>query len=240
MRKKIYLIPGTMCNERLWSNLFPFLTTLIGNDYELVHVKIPKDMSFYQISKFLNDYFKEERVTIIGFSLGGYIATHFVTTFPQRVAKTFIIANSPCALYPVEEKQRQEIVEYVNRYGYKGMSKTRAAQLLDMKIGDETHLNHLLNLIIKMDAELGEAQFISQMQNTSKRDDLFEPLAHSQVQFVFYHSEQDLLVNSTWLSELAQENANCVVIRTLGCSHMLPLEKPKELATHIHQWLNTY
>lgn len=240
MRKKIYLIPGTMCNERLWSNALPFLTDLIGNDYEFVHVKIPKDMCFSQISEFLNGYFKEERVTIIGFSLGGYIATHFATTFPQRVAKIFIIANSPCALYPEEEKQRQEIVEFVNRYGYKGMSKARAAQLLDMKTGDETHLNHSINLIVKMDAELGEAQFKSQMQNTSKRDDLFEPLAHSQVQFVFYHSEQDLLVNSTWLSELAQQNANCVVIRTSGSSHMLPLEKPKELSGHIHEWLNSY
>lgn len=239
MREKIYLIPGTMCNERLWSNLLPFLTDLIGNDYEFVHVKIPKDKCFSQISAFLNGYFKEEQVTIIGFSLGGYIATHFATTFPERVAKSFIIANSPCALYPAEEKQRQEIVKFVNRYGYKGMSKTRAAQLLDMKIGDKTHLNHLINLIVNMDAELGEEQFKSQMQNTSMRDDLFEKLAHSQVQFVFYHSEQDLLVNSTWLIKLAQQSTNCVVICTSGSSHMLPLEKPKELSSHIHKWLNS-
>lgn len=239
MREKIYLIPGTMCNERLWSDLLPLLTNSIGEHYEFVHVKIPKNMIFSQITKFLNGYCKEERVKIIGFSLGGYIAAHFAITFPQRVDKTFIISNSPCALYPAEEKQRQEIVEFVNRYGYKGMSKARAAQLLDIHNGDKKHLDHLISIIINMDAELGEVEFKSQMQSTSKRNDLFEQLACSQVQSVFYYSEHDLLVNSQWLSKLKQANPNCVMKCTTGSSHMLPLENPKELADYIDEWLNT-
>lgn len=246
MRQKIYLIPGTMCNERLWSDFLPSLVHVFGDRYEFVNVKIPTDKCFSQLSAYLNDYFTEDKVIIIGFSLGGYIATHFATTFPQRVDKVFIIANSPCILPVAEESQRQEIVEFVNYHGYKGMSKARAAQLFDCQQlldncnGDDYQLTEYINIMISMDAELGEIEFQSQMRFTSKRIDLFEQIVDSQVQFVFYYSENDSLINIKWLDKLEQASDNCVMICTQGASHMLPLEKPKELAGHIQRWLNVH
>lgn len=240
MRQKIYLIPGTMLNELLWSAFLPLLTNEVGDNYEFVHVKIPKDKDFAQITAYLNDYFKEDQLIIIGFSLGGYIAAHYATTYPQRVNKALIVSNSPCALYPAEEKQRQEIIEFVNLYGYKGMSKARAAQLLDLKNDDKAHLEHLINLIINMDAELGEAEFKSQMCFTSKRADLFDNIVCAPTKFTFYFSEGDVLVNSSWLGKLEQASTNCIFKRTVGSSHMLPLEKPNELVGHIHGWINSY
>ncbi|MDX2370374.1 MAG: alpha/beta hydrolase [Colwellia sp.] len=246
MRQKIYLIPGTMCNERLWADFLPFLVHAVGDNYEFIHVKIPIDKCFSQLSAYLNDYFTQEQVIIIGFSLGGYIASHFATTFPQRVDKVFVIANSPCILPITEEKQRQEIVEFVNCYGYKGMSNARAAQLFDSQQlldngnGSDEQLKEFINIMISMDAELGEVEFLSQMRCTSKRSDLFEQLASSTVQFVFYYSEHDALMNVTWLDKLEQASDNCVMICIQGASHMLPLEKPKELAGHVHTWLNAH
>ena len=229
-----------MCNEKLWTKLLPFLEDAINNDVEFVHVKIPKDMCFLELSEYLNDYFEEERVSIIGFSLGGYISAHFTTSYPKRVEKVFIIANSPCALYPDEEKQRQEIVEYVKRFGYKGMSKTRAAQLFDSSTWTESQLEQLINIMINMDAELGESEFKSQMRCTTKRFDLFEQLIDSQVQLTFYYSEHDSLVNTAWLEKLQQASSKCSIICSLGASHMLPLEKPRELSGNILNWLSSY
>ncbi len=238
MKQKIYLIPGTMCNEQLWSALLPLLMKTVGDSFEFIHVKIPKDMCFSELSVFLNDFFKEKKVTLIGFSLGGYITAHFAAHFPERVEKSFIIANSPCALYPAEEKQRQEIVEFVNQYGYKGMSKTRAAQLFDSSIWSKNQLEQLISIMISMDAELGEADFKSQMRCTSKREDLFELLTNSQIPLCFYYSEHDSLVNTVWLDKLQQANSNCMMICSSGSSHMLPLEKPSELAEYVHRWFS--
>jgi len=229
-----------MCNERLWSKFFASLVDAMNDNFEFVHVKIPKDMYFPELSEFLNDYVKEEKAIIIGFSLGGYIAAHFAANFPQRVDSAFIIANSPCALHPDEEKQRQEIVEFINRYGYKGMSKTRAAQLFDTSSWTKSQLEQLVNIMISMDAELGESEFKSQMRYTSKRVDLFEQLVCSQTKLTFYFSEDDALVNSSWLVKLEQAKANCEIKRASGSSHMLPLEKPNELVTHIHEWLSSH
>jgi pimeloyl-ACP methyl ester carboxylesterase len=245
MRQKIYLIPGTMCNERLWSDFLPSLVHALGDNYEFIHVKIPRDKCFSELSSYLNDYFIQEQVIIIGFSLGGYIASHFATTFPQRVSKVFVIANSPCILPLAEQRQRQEIVEFVNCFGYKGMSSNRAAQLFDCQQsldngtcnGDQ--LKDFIEIMVSMDAELGSVEFESQIRCTTKRIDLFEKLASGPVPFVFYYSKHDVLMNIKWLNKLEKASDNCVMICTPGASHMLPLEKPKELAGHIYTWLNT-
>jgi pimeloyl-ACP methyl ester carboxylesterase len=239
MKQKVYLIPGTMCNERLWSAILPLIKQTVGNQFEFIHVKIPRNKCFSELSLFLNDFFQDDKVILIGFSLGGYIATHFATTFPDRVAKAFIVSNSPCALYGVEEKQRQDIIEFVERYGYKGMSKARAVQLLDRQRWNDSQLEQLTNLIISMDDELGPVEFKSQMLNTSSRDDFFEQLANSQTTFTFYYSEHDELVNSRWLEKLQQLASNCVTICAKGSSHMLPLERAEECARYILEWLSS-
>jgi len=229
-----------MCNEQLWSVFLPFLSKAIEENYEFVHVRIPKNHNFSEISAFLNGYFEEDKVNIIGFSLGGYISANFTASFPERVNKAFIIANSPCALSQQEIKQRQEIVKFVNQHGYKGMSKVRAAQLFDCSKWSKSQLEQLINIMITMDAELGEPEFSSQMRFTSSRVDLFRPLVSSQIPLTFYYSDHDPLVNSAWLAKLAQQNSKCEVICSSGASHMLPLEKPQELAKHILKWLNAY
>ncbi|PCH96795.1 MAG: hypothetical protein COB83_04455 [Gammaproteobacteria bacterium] len=240
MRKKIYLIPGTMCTEQLWSNLLPLLINSVAHHYEFVHVKIPKDKNLIQIITFLDSFFTEDRAIIIGFSLGGYIASYFAATYPQRVDKIFVIANSPCALNHKEIKQRQAIVKFINQHSYKGISKARATQLLDSKKWTKEQLNQLVATIVNMDAKLGELEFVSQMQNTTHRTDLFEPLTRSSVASTYCYSKDDLLVNSSWLDKLQQANPRCQMICISGASHMLVLEKPKELAIHIQTWLSTY
>ena len=62
-KEKIYLIPGLMTDERLWSRIKPFLQ----NEYELVHVPIPHTEDFDEIIDILFNLFKEERVNLLGF-----------------------------------------------------------------------------------------------------------------------------------------------------------------------------
>ncbi len=245
LRKKVYLIPGTMCNERLWVDFLSSINNLSGSCYEFIHINIPRNKSFSQLSEYLSNFFVDEQVHIIGFSLGGYIASHFAVTYPHRVNQAFIIANTPCILPLAEQHQRQELIEFVSRYGYKGMSNERALKLLDSqellsRNDDAEKLDELINIMITMDAELGEEEFLSQLSCTTKRTDLYEKIITSRVPFVFYYSQSDVLINKKWLSELQRESENCVMIPKQGASHMLPLEKPNELAGYVHNWLSTH
>ena len=80
-KEKIYFIPGLMTDIRLWSRALPFLK----DDFEIVHIPIPNSTDFDEIVDILNKEFKEEKINILGFSLGGYIASYFTCKYPQRV-----------------------------------------------------------------------------------------------------------------------------------------------------------
>ena len=66
VKEKIYLIPGLMTDERLWSRIKP----LLENEYELIHIPIPHTEDFDEIIDILEKLFSkdsEEKVNLLGF-----------------------------------------------------------------------------------------------------------------------------------------------------------------------------
>lgn len=229
MKTKIHLIPGTMCNEKLWSKLGAYL----DNSIELVYLTIPMDKGFDQLAEYYKNLLaNEEAINLIGFSLGGYISTYFAAHYPALVERLFVISNSPTCLPNNELKQRKVALDFVAKHGYKGLSRKKAASMLD----PENQHDHFIELVLEMEREQGEADFISQYQNTSVREDLAEPISQLSMPACFYYSEHDPLIDSTWMQRLASAE-HLSVTSTAGSGHMLPLEKPQELAQHIHNWL---
>ncbi|NVK23682.1 MAG: alpha/beta hydrolase [Gammaproteobacteria bacterium] len=230
-RETLFFIPGTMCTEMLWRKLVPYLR----DEYDLIYLDIPNDLNFEQLANYYaltltEKYLKgNEKVNLIGFSLGGYIAAHFATLFPEHVNNAVIIANSPTQLPEQELKQRADTLKFVKKHGYKGMSHQRILNLLDAS----NQSSEIPQIINEMDSYLGQTTFISQYQNTSEREDLASAIIASDVAFHFYHSEQDPLVQPEWFSKV--QNKVSSVFTTAGSGHMLPLEKPLELAEIIKQ-----
>ena len=246
MKQKVYLLPGTMCNERLWHKLFTcakadsnsqYQKPQLDNNIEFIHVPIPANKSFEQLAIWLNEFFQEEKVYILGFSLGGYIASYFAVNYPNRIKGLFIVGNSPCTLAPQDVSQRQELLNFIHSglstSEYKGISDRRAKQLLN----SATYQQQDILTIKQMDAELGTDELISQMTHTTERDDLLKPLVKLKSNIIFYYSEDDPLVNLPWLRQLESNNSNCYLVSTNGNGHMLPLEKPEELLHHLHNFL---
>ena len=54
MNKKLYLIPGTMCDERLWSELIPYFSSSI----ELVYLTIPSNKNFEELAEYYAELIK--------------------------------------------------------------------------------------------------------------------------------------------------------------------------------------
>ncbi|UTM56215.1 alpha/beta hydrolase [Photobacterium sp. CCB-ST2H9] len=222
MRQKLYLIPGTQCNDRLWEKLVFYLNPL----FEVVYLDIPDNMNFDEICDEFNHRLQDEKLNFIGFSLGGYIATYFSTKYPERVDKLFVISNSPKSLPPEELQQRYNVFKLVSAYGYKGMTRRKAASMLD----SEHQSDELIDIILEMDKALGAEVFLSQCQYTSERQDLAKALTEFPGHAHFFHSENDALVDTQWLNRLCHLNPNLTATSTPGSGHMLPLEKPRELA----------
>lgn len=233
MNEKLYLIPGTMCDERLWSALTPYLP----DSLELVYLSIPAHKTFDEITAYYSQLFddtlpEQGKINLVGFSLGGYIASYFAALYPERINKLFVISNSPTRLPDAEIKQRNDVLDFVRKYGYQGISQHRITHLLDQ----DSDCERITEIISAMDKSQGQTELLSQYQHTSQRINLTNGLSNPSFPLHFYCSEGDPLVNAMWFDSLNSNSKSCL-ITTSGSGHMLPLEKPKELAKYLKSWL---
>lgn len=247
-RPKIHLIPGTMCDERLWSRLRP----LLEETYELVHLPIPRNKNFSQLAEYFAEKL-DDPVNLLGFSLGGYIAAWFAQRYPHKVQRLFVVANNLSELPEQEVETRSRLLDWVEKHGYGGMSYKKAASLLDASQQNNSQQDalqknkQLISLIRDMEKSLGEAEFISQHSYTTQRENLLAPdstltghaftdLALACPTYLFF-SEKDPLMACDWLDQNWDTLKNIKIITVPGSGHMLPLEQPEQLACAIRQWL---
>ena len=229
MKEKIYLIPGLMTDIRLWKRLVPFLE----NDYELIHLPIPHSVDFDEIVDILFEKIKEEKINILGFSLGGYIASYFAITYPNRVKRLFLVAATPGASDEAETERRKEKFAIIEKEGF-GLSYEKAISLVEKQNQND---EDLIKTIIDMFNDLGKETFISQLTSTFYRKDLFEDLIHLDIPIWIYYSQEDRLLNKKSLKKVLNSKHSMNVISREGTSHNIPLETPKELSEKIRKWM---
>lgn len=231
MKEKIYLIPGLMTDERLWSRMIPYL-----EEYELVHIPIPHTQDFDEIIDILFDFFKEDKVNLLGFSLGGYIASYFAVTYPNRVNKLFMVAATPGASNEAEIERRKEKFAVIEKEGFLGLPYEKAVSLVEKQNQND---KELIKTIQDMFMDLGKDTFISQLTSTFNRVDLFEDLVNLDLPIWFYYSTKDRLLNHDALEKLLSTKHRMTLISREGTSHNVPLEAPKELSDEIKNWINS-
>ena len=228
MKEKIYLIPGLMTDNRLWSRIIP----LLENDYKLVHTSIPHSEDFDEIIDILFNEFKEEKVNLLGFSLGGYIASYFAITYPNRVNRLFTVAATPGNSTEAEIERRKEKFVAIEKEGFVGLSYEKAKSLLENQNDEE-----LIKIIQDMFMDLGKESFISQLTSTFYRKDLFEDLINLSIPIWFFYSKNDRLLNQEAIKKLLLDNHNMNIISREGTSHNIPLEVPELLSNEIKKWM---
>uniref|UniRef100_UPI004047A1E9 alpha/beta fold hydrolase n=1 Tax=Aliarcobacter sp. TaxID=2321116 RepID=UPI004047A1E9 len=229
MKEKIYLIPGLMTDERLWSRLLPFL-----EEYEVIHTPIPHSEDFDEIIDILFEQFEEEKVNLLGFSLGGYIASYFAITYPNRVNKLFMLAATPGSSTEAEIERRKEKFAVIEKDGFVGLTYEKAQSLVEVQNQNDVEL---IEIIQNMFKDLGKETFISQLTSTFYRKDLFEDLVNLDLPIWFYYSTQDRLLNQKAIEKLNNTKHNMNIISRIGTSHNIPLEVPLLLSIEIKNWM---
>lgn len=217
-----------MCDERLWQ----FTQQSINESLTLLHVPIPMENSIQGILDALVMTLPEEPVNLLGFSMGGYIACAFAAKYPERIKRLMVLSNTASGLLDTERQQREVALNWVSKQGYHGIPKKKAVAMLGYSYKDR---DDLLEIIFSMDRALGEAVFIQQLKSSLERPELLPELKSVSFALRFIVGSDDVLLSKDVVSEMQLSKA--FDIKTLdGCGHMLPLEKPRELAALIEDF----
>ena len=230
MKEKIYLIPGLMTDERLWSRIIP----LLKDEYELIHVPIPHTGDFDEIIDILFNLFTEDKVNLLGFSLGGYNASYFAITYPNRVNKLFMLAATPGSSSEAEIERRKQKFTVIEQEGFLGLSYEKAKSLVEEKNQND---EELIKIIQDMFMDLGKETFITQLTSTFHRKDLFIDLLNLDIPIWFHYSIDDRLLSTRALKKLNLVEHNMKLIPRVGTSHNIPLEEPELLSNILRAWM---
>jgi len=234
LKEKIYFIPGTMCDVRLWEEVWPTLTITLGDKYQLVHLPIPAKSNIEEILVELRACISDSNINLVGFSLGGYLASAIYHFSPEIVNRLFIAGNIPCSLPNQELQSRQRIVHWVKKNGYSGLPKKRAVELLH---SDNQCNKIIIAKMIAMDKALGVKILLQQLAATTHRQDLFTDILKATIPVTFVYGIEDNLVNSQLFDKIPCNNSLIQTVEIPNAGHMLPLEQPDAMAEEILRWL---
>lgn len=228
MKEKIYLIPGLMTDERLWSRVKPYL----DEKYELIHLPIPYSEDFDEINKILDRQINDDKINLLGFSLGGYLATYYAVTFPNKVKRLFLLSSTPSATEQKDIPRREKKLQEAREGNFTSLDENKAVELLEVKNDKQ-----LVMLVCDMFNELGNEAFASQLALTLKREELFNKLNELKIPTYLYYSLEDRLLNHTSVKALENIEHDFKINYRVGTSHNISLEVPKEFCEEIEKWM---
>lgn len=223
-------IPGTLCDERMWSRLAPAL----GERFDLHAVPLHQGRTRAEMQALIASH-SAPRSHLVGFSLGAYLAIEHALAHPGRIRSLTLIANSAKGLLPAEIAARRRIVTLLEQHAYTGISRQRLRELLHPSHQDDAAIT---GLIRQMGLDLGKEVLLAQFITTIHRPDLMGRLAELPFPVLIVGAENDKLVKPADLRAMAEyfPNATLHMIQD-HCGHMIPLEAPDTLADAMRAFL---
>lgn len=233
MTQTIYFIPGTMCNQRLWLPAWQLLREQLHENQQLVALEIPSTGSMDDVVTTLSAKILENQAILVGFSLGGYIASAIALKLKNKVKHLLIVANFPKNLPLTEIKQRKRTIDWINQRGYSGIPNKRIDDLLhpNIKHFNPQRYQDIRQVIVAMDRELGVDVLLHQLSVSMHRPNLLPLLTQLTLPITFLVGDEDNLVDLACLRQGLQGAGNIVLKEVANTGHMLPLESPQALAT---------
>jgi pimeloyl-ACP methyl ester carboxylesterase len=222
----LYLIPGTMCDARLWERMLPFM-----NGAEITHADYSGSETMEAMLARVMDGAPNAPCHLVGFSLGGYLAMMAATRAPERFKSLTVIAASPYGLSDDEKALRQRNAEMLTRLTYRGMSKVRLKQFVA-----ENHLDNeaITGTILAMEHDLGQAELIRQLIAPIERPNVKAELLALDLPVHFIMAKDDAMVPFGAIEKLASGSNGKIELHAIeGSGHMIPLEAPKQLAERL-------
>ena len=228
---RLDLLPGTLCDQRMWASLQHSL----GGGYACHHLPLHVPRTRAAMRALIAAH-SAPRSHLVGFSLGAYLALEHAVSHPARIASLTLIANSARGLQPDEIATRQRVIAMLERNTYAGITRQRLRELLHPSHLDDVAIT---GLIRQMALDLGKQVLIAQFAQTFDRPDLMERLHDLPFPVLIVGAEGDQLVHSADLRAMAQRLPHATLhLLAQPSGHMIPLEAPGELAAVMDSFLN--
>ncbi len=225
---QLIYIPGLMCNHRIFNKIAP-----------QIHIKhgfadTTKDLSIRAMAeRLLNDFAGD--LTILGYSMGGYVALQCAMLAPERVKKLILCFTHAGPDSPEKRKFRLNQLLLAPRINQIKVHRKFYHTLVHSDFHEDSDILDIINL---MNDELGTEVYYRQLQAILEREDFFQHLPQINIPALVLEAEDDQLIPKEKIraTSRALPNAQHFIIRK--CGHTGPLERPEQIIPLINQFVH--
>lgn len=228
----VVLIPGNMCDERLWA---PVAQRLADEGYRPISAPLLDQDSIAAMAQAVLAALPGPSIAI-GFSMGAIVAAEMARQSPAMVAGLGLVAFNASADLPeraaIRPRQQDEV-----RAGRLGA--IVADELKPNYLAEENRRDAaLLDLVMDMAVSLGPDVFVSQSEALRLRADLRPTLPDLRIPVLLACGSEDRLCPPEWHRRWAEAiGPSARMVEIPGAGHLVPLEHSAALAGALAAWL---
>ncbi len=228
-RTPLILLPGLLCDERLWRHQ----TDTLADIAVITVADLTGDDRLEDMARSVLET-APETFALAGLSMGGLVAQAVMRQAPDRVTRLALLDTSARADTPEQSDRRRAFIDQARHGDFKGVT----SRLLPLLIHpDRLEDGDLTGTITTMAERVGREAFLRQQNAIMNRPDGRRDLSAIHCPTLVLCGRQDALTPLVGHEEMAEGIPNSKLVVIEDCGHAAPLERPRAVSALMRYWL---
>lgn len=224
----VVFLPGLLCDQALWRRQ---IHALADTAAPMVADLTLDDTIGAMAERTLAA--APARFSLVGLSMGGYVALEIMRRAPERVSRLALINSSARSDTPERTEQRRVAIESLQRGKFLGITHKLLGQLV--------HPDHTVGAVADemrgMALRVGGEAFIRQQHAIMTRPDSLDGLAGIAVPTMVVVGDGDRITPPDHAREIHERVRGSSFHEIGSCGHMAALEHPEQTNFLLRNWL---
>jgi pimeloyl-ACP methyl ester carboxylesterase len=229
MPTPLVLVPGLLCDGRLWSHQVAYLSDVA----DPVVTEVPTSGS---VGGMARDVLRRapETFALAGLSMGGYVALEIMRQAPERVTALALLDTSARADTWEQTQSRLELLRLAEAGRFAEVPRLLLPRILHpARLADED----LISTVVGMASAVGPEAFERQERAIMARPDSRGDLASIGCPTLVLCGREDELTPPHLHEEMAEHIPGAQLHVVDECGHLSTLERPAQVNEALRDWL---
>ncbi len=232
-RTPLVLVPGLLCDDRLWRPQAGRLADLADS----VIADVIGDGSMSEMARSVLEAAPSAgRFALAGLSMGSYVALEIMRVAPDRVARLALLDTSARADTVEQTAARRELIELAQNGRFDEVPRRLLPKMLHP---DRLTEERLVSVVSGMADAVGPEAFVRQEEAIIGRPDSRGLLAEIACPTLVLCGRKDALTPLPLHEEMASLIPGSRLCVIEECGHLSTLERPEAVTAAMREWLET-